>query len=83
MHQITEMMISLMKERGVAESPNFQEKSVQEKSNNQKVRHPGRSKFISHHAQMPFVRQLVSPELNSRANTIDPIDVSNLDHLFG
>ena len=36
MHQITEMMTSLMKERGVVESPNFQEESVQEKSDNQK-----------------------------------------------
>ena len=28
MHQITEMMTSLMKERGVAESPNFQEEFI-------------------------------------------------------
>ena len=47
MHQITEMMTSLMKEIGVAESPNFQEESIQEKIDNQKVGHLGQSKFIS------------------------------------
>ena len=42
------------------------------------------TKLISHHVQIkPFVRQLVSLELNSRANPIDPVDVSNLDHLSG
>ena len=50
MHQIMEMMTGLMKERGVVESPNSQEEFVQEKSDNQKVGYPGRSKFISHHA---------------------------------
>ena len=50
MHQITKMMTSLMKERGVAESPNFQKESVQEKSDNQKVGHPGWSKFVYHYA---------------------------------
>ena len=72
-----------MKERGVVESPNSQGKSVQEKNDNQKVGHPGQSKFISHHAEIkPFVRQLVSQELNSKANPTDPVDVSNLNHLF-
>ena len=84
MHQITKMMTSLIKEKEVAESLNFQEESVHKKIDNQKVGHPGLSKFISHHAQIkPFVRQIISPKLNSRANPTDPIDVSNLDHLFG
>ena len=53
-------------------------------SDNQKVGHPGWSKLISHRAQIePFVRQLVSPEMNSRVNITDPIAVSNLDPLFG
>ena len=81
MHQIIEMKTSLMKERGVVESPNSQEES----DDNQKVGHPDRSKFISHHAEInPFVRQLVSQELNSRANPTDLVDVSNLNHpLYG
>ena len=84
MYQLKEMMTSLIKERWIAEGPNFQEGSVHEKNDNLKVGHPGQSKLISHHAEIkPFVRQLVSPELNSRANPTDPIDVSNLDHLFG
>ena len=84
MHQITEMMTSLIKERGTVEGPNFQEESVQEKGHDQKVGHPGRSKLISHRAQIkPFMRQLVSPELNSGANPINPVDISNLDHLSG
>ena len=37
MHQIIEMMTSLMKEKGVVESPNSQEEFVQKKSDNQKV----------------------------------------------
>ena len=57
MHQIIEMMTSLMKERRVVEGPNFQEGSIHEKSINQKVEHPDQSKLISHRAQIePFVR---------------------------
>ena len=32
MYQLTEMMTSLIKERGIVEGPNFQEGSVHEKS---------------------------------------------------
>lgn len=84
MYQMKEMMTSLIKERWIAEGPNFQERSVHEKNDNLKVGHPGQSKLISHHAEIkPFVRPLVSSELNSRTNPTDPIDVSNLDHFSG
>ena len=82
-YQLTKMMASLIKERGIVEGPNLQEGFVHEKSNNQKVGHPGRSKFISQRAQIkPFVRQLVSPKVNSGVNLTDTVDVSNMDHLF-
>ena len=41
MLQMTKMTTNLMKERGIVEGPNFQEESIQEKSDNQKVGHPG------------------------------------------
>ena len=47
MHQMTEMMTSLIKKRGTIEGPNFQEESIQEKGDNQKVGQPSRSKLIS------------------------------------
>ena len=50
MYQLKEMMTSLIKERGIAEGPNFQEGSIPEKNINQKVGHPDRSKLISHRA---------------------------------
>ena len=50
MYQLTKIMTSLIKERGIAEGLNLQEGSVHEKSDNQKVWHPGRSKLISHRA---------------------------------
>ena len=82
MHQMIEMMTSLIKEMETTEGPNFQEKSVQEKRDNQKVGHPGRSKLISYCAQIkPFMRQIDSLKLNSKANLTDPVDVSNLNHL--
>ena len=84
MYQLTEMMTSLIKEKRIVEGPNLQEGSVHEKSDNQKVGHPGRFKLISFRAQIkPFVRQIVNPELNSGANITDSIAVSNLAHLFG
>ena len=82
MYQLTEMMTSLIKERRIVEGPNFQKELVEEKGDNQKMGHPGWSKLISHYAEIkPFVRRLVSPELNSKANPIDPVDVLNLNHL--
>ena len=84
MCQLKEMMTSLIKERGITEDPDFQGGSIHEKSINQKAGHLDRSKLISHRAQIePFVRQLVSPELNSGANLTDPIAVSNIDPFFG
>ena len=84
MHQMIEVMTSLIKEMENVEGPNFQEKSVQEKRDNQKVGHLGRSKLISYCAQIkPFMRQIDSPKLNSRANPTDLVDVSNLNHLSG
>ena len=84
MYQLKEVMTSLIKEKWIAKGPNLQEGSVHEKNDNLKVGHPGQSKLIFHCAEIkPFVRQLVSSELNSRANPTDPIDVLNLDHLSG
>ena len=41
MYQLTEIMTSLIKERGIVEGPNFQEGFVHEKNDNQKVGHLG------------------------------------------